>query len=84
MRDDSDSTLASPRDLHQLEGRNEFGASAMFRIGKLLRDKKGVGAIEYALVAGMISLAAYSGYCSLGAKVQSHFDKINQALSTAM
>ena len=56
----------------------------MFRIGKLLRDKKGVGAIEYALVAGMISLAAYSGYCSLGAKVQSHFDKINQALSTAM
>lgn len=56
----------------------------MSSISKLLRDKKGVGAIEYALVAGMISLAAYSGYCSLGAKVQAHYDKINGAISAVM
>jgi len=56
----------------------------MFRIGKLLHDKKGVGAIEYALVAGMISVAAYSGYCTLGNAVKAHYDKIDAALSTAM
>jgi Flp pilus assembly pilin Flp len=56
----------------------------MSSISKLFRDKKGVGAIEYALVAGMISLAAYTGYCSLGAKVQSHYEKVDTALASVM
>jgi Flp pilus assembly pilin Flp len=56
----------------------------MFGISKLLRDKKGVGAIEYALVAGMISLAAYSGYCNLGNKLHQHYDKVDTALSAAL
>jgi Flp pilus assembly pilin Flp len=56
----------------------------MLSISKLLRDKKGVGAIEYALVASMVSLAAFSGYCSLGAKVQAQYAQIDSALSAVM
>ena len=56
----------------------------MFRIGKLLRDRKGVGTIEYALVAGLISLGAYSGYCSLGAALHQYYDNIDKAVSAVM
>jgi Flp pilus assembly pilin Flp len=56
----------------------------MFSISRLLRDKKGVGTIEYALVASLISLGAYSGYCSLGAAVQQHYEKIDKAVSAVM
>jgi Flp pilus assembly pilin Flp len=56
----------------------------MFSISRLLRDKKGVGTIEYALVASLISLGVYSGYCSLGAAVQQHYEKIDKALSAVM
>jgi Flp pilus assembly pilin Flp len=56
----------------------------MFGISKLLHDKRGVGAIEYALVAGMISLAAYSGYCDLGSKLKQHYDKVDTAITAAL
>ena len=42
-------------------------------IGKLLRDNKGIGTIEYALVAMLIGVGALSAYANLGAKVQSHW-----------
>jgi pilus assembly protein Flp/PilA len=50
-------------------------------IGKLLRDNRGAGAIEYALVASLIAIAAISGYNELGGKVQSHFTNVDQSLS---
>jgi Flp pilus assembly pilin Flp len=53
-------------------------------IRKLLGDKRGVGAIEYALVASLISLAAITGYANLGAKVSSHFMDVASKLSNAM
>lgn len=39
-------------------------------IGKLLRDTKGIGTIEYALIAMLIGVGALSAYANLGAKVQ--------------
>jgi Flp pilus assembly pilin Flp len=50
-------------------------------IRKLLRDGTGVGTIEYALVAMLISVAAIAGYTELGAKVQTHFSTIDQNVS---
>jgi pilus assembly protein Flp/PilA len=47
----------------------------MARNGKLLRDERGIGTIEYALVAGLISVAAISAYSNLGTKVQSNWSK---------
>jgi Flp pilus assembly pilin Flp len=50
-------------------------------IGKLFRDEKGVGTIEYALVAMLISVAALSAYANLGSKVQSHWTRTYSAIS---
>ena len=50
-------------------------------IGKLLRNDKGVGTIEYALVAMLISVAAISAYANLGSKVQSHWSNTYGAIS---
>src|ERR1700741_5026073 len=41
------------------------GCHAMVTIGKLLRDTRGIGTIEYALVAMLISVGAISGYANL-------------------
>jgi Flp pilus assembly pilin Flp len=50
-------------------------------IGKLLRDAKGVGTIEYALVAMLISVAALSAYANLGVRVQSRWTATYGAVS---
>ena len=50
-------------------------------IGKLLRNDKGVGTIEYALVAMLISVAAISAYANLGRKLQSHWSNTYGAIS---
>ena len=49
--------------------------------GKLLRDEKAVGTIEYALVAMLISVAALSAYANLGSKVQSHWTRTYSTVS---
>jgi Flp pilus assembly pilin Flp len=52
--------------------------------GKLLRNERGVGTIEYALVAMLIAVGAISAYANLGVKVQAHwsdnYDKISAHL----
>jgi pilus assembly protein Flp/PilA len=50
-------------------------------IRKLLRDDKGVGTIEYALVAMLISVAALSAYANLGSKVQTHWTRTYSKIS---
>jgi len=54
----------------------------MSTIGKLLRDAKGVGTIEYALVAMLISVAALSAYANLGSKIQARWSNTYGAIST--
>lgn len=53
----------------------------MTTIGKLLRNERGVGTIEYALVAMLISVAALSAYANLGSKVQLHWGNSYGAIS---
>ena len=52
--------------------------------GKLLRNERGIGTIEYALVAMLIGVGAISAYANLGVKIQSHwsnsYDKISAHL----
>ena len=53
----------------------------MTRIGRLFRDDRGVGTIEYALVAMLISVAALSAYANLGTKVQTKWSNTYGAIS---
>lgn len=53
-------------------------------VGRLWKDNRGVGAIEYALVASLISVAAITAFQNLGSKVDNKFSKIDQALTGAM
>ena len=50
-------------------------------IGKLLRDSRGIGTIEYALVAMLISVAALSAYANLGGKLQSRWGATYSSIS---
>jgi Flp pilus assembly pilin Flp len=53
----------------------------MTGIRTLIGDDKGIGTIEYALVAMLISVAAISAYANLGAKVQSHWSRTYDAIA---
>lgn len=52
----------------------------MLHLRKLLADNRGISAIEYALIASLISVAAITGYHNLGDKVQSKFDSIESKI----
>lgn len=50
----------------------------------LWKDRRGVGTIEYALVASLIAVACIGGYQSLGSQLQNTFNDIDQNLSTTL
>jgi pilus assembly protein Flp/PilA len=49
----------------------------------LLRDESGQGLIEYALIAGLIGLAAVVAMTALGTRVSTMFSTISSTLSGA-
>ena len=49
----------------------------------LLRDESGQGLIEYALIAGLIGLAAVVAMTTLGNNIQNMFSNISSTLSGA-
>lgn len=51
---------------------------------KLIRDSKGAAAIEYALIAALISVAAMAGYSAVGMKVQAMYMNISSKLTDAL
>lgn len=51
---------------------------------RLLRETKGVAAIEYALVASLISLAVIGGYSALGSRIHFYYGNIDNRLSEHM
>ena len=51
---------------------------------KLLRDQRGVSAIEYALIASLISIAALSAMGTLGDKVDQKYQGVDTAVAAAM
>ncbi len=49
----------------------------------LLKDESGQDLIEYALVAGLISLAAIVALTAIGPKIQTLFNNVSTNLTTA-
>lgn len=49
----------------------------MAKLMKILRCQKGVSAVEYALLASIISLAALAGITGVGTKVGAMFNNVS-------
>lgn len=54
---------------------------SMFR---LLKDRRGASAVEYALVASLICVAAIVGFETLGSKVEASYDNTAVAIADAL
>ena len=50
---------------------------------KLHRDEKGATAIEYGLIAALISVAIIAGATSLGSKLSATFTQLSTTMSSA-
>ena len=50
------------------------------KIATILTDRRGVTAIEYALVASLISVAAIMSFNTLGGKVEKKYNSVDVAL----
>lgn len=51
---------------------------------KLLNDQRGATAIEYALIASLISVAAVGAMASVGDKVDQKFTAVDTAVTDSM
>lgn len=52
----------------------------MVHLLRLLRDRRGANAIEYALVAGLISIAAVAAFNVLGTNITSMYTNVSNKL----
>ena len=52
--------------------------------GRISRDTRGATAIEYALIASLISVAALGAYQELGSGVESQYVEIDKSLSGSL
>ena len=55
----------------------------MTKFRKILADSRGATAIEYALIASLLSVAAIAGYHTLGKKVESSFNDTAEKVISA-
>ena len=53
----------------------------MRQLMKLLRCERGANAIEYALVASLISIAAIGAYSHLGNKIDTMFNNVSNNMN---
>lgn len=51
------------------------------RSGSLVRDERGATAIEYALIASLIAIAALTGYRNLGGRLDGMYGNVSNALN---
>jgi pilus assembly protein Flp/PilA len=56
--------------------------NATFR--RLLRDESGATAIEYGLIAALVSVAAIGALTAMGGSLNDMFSKVSSALSCAV
>ena len=56
----------------------------MSRVLRLWKDEKGATAIEYTLIAGLISIAIYAGLAAFGGGVNDLFNLITNTVESTM
>ena len=56
----------------------------LVRIEKFLKDESGATAIEYGLIAALVSVAAITALTSLGQTLSGLFSAVDSAMSTAV
>jgi pilus assembly protein Flp/PilA len=56
---------------------------AMRSLAQLLRNESGASAIEYALVASLIAVAAYAAFANLGARVDTMFNNVSNNMPSS-
>ena len=49
-------------------------------VAKLIKDRRGVGTIEYALIASLISVAAIAAFDYMGSRVDAKFAQVDQKI----
>ena len=54
------------------------------RLDEFLCDRGGATAIEYAIVIGLVSIAAIGGYRFLGSSVAAMFDRVSSGFVAAL
>jgi pilus assembly protein Flp/PilA len=59
------------------------GVTGMQLFRALLRSRRGTSAIEYALVASLIAVAALVAFQTLGGEIDNSFTRIDNAVSSA-
>ena len=52
----------------------------LFTNANLLNDRRGATAIEYALIASLISVAAIAGFENLGSQIDNRYQSVDAAL----
>ena len=72
--------MARRRPLDLLPTSEEKGLAMRYLV-KLLRDTRGVGAIEYVLVASLISVAAIAAFDELGGSVNDHWTEVETSMA---
>lgn len=64
---------------------NHTGEKSMFgKITTLLKDESGATAIEYGLIAALVSVAAIAALTAMGDSLRTMFDTVANALKTAV
>jgi pilus assembly protein Flp/PilA len=66
-----------------MEKMNEVVLSAYLSAVRALTDRKGVTAVEYGLIAGLIAVAIIAILQSLGGNLSSLFGKVNTSIANA-
>ncbi len=57
----------------------------MFKvIGRFMKDESGATAIEYGLIAALVSVAAIGALTAMGQSLSTMFSTVSSALSTAV
>lgn len=51
---------------------------------RLLRDTRGATALEYALIAALVGIAAVTAYANLGDTISTSYSEVNSSVSDAV
>ena len=69
----------SPKDLYS----SQFGRVLMTTFSRFLDDESGATAIEYALIAAIVSISIVAGLQNIRGSLQSTFTSVNSELDAA-